>query len=191
MIDFGLSEDYDMDGGDLDNTVYGTENAGDTSSSNEFGSSHFTDHFGIDQNPSGSETHYGAHSSANNTFGSLDTTSTTPKSMPWDNTGSNLPWDNEPVGTSPHDSTDQVDFSQMDDQITFKGSGYTQDEINHHIEEAKQDISHAKSQIRSHTELLKNSNYPETEKMHIQNAERDLKEAQSELSKWQSMKPSK
>lgn len=191
MIDFDSLDLDNMDNSNLDNSDIGTESTFDATFTNEFGSGHFTDHFGIDQNPSGSETHYGAHSSTNNTLGSLNTTSATPKSMPWDNTGSNLPWDNEPVSTISHDSTNQVDFSQMDDQITFKGSGYTQDEINHHIEEAKQDISHAKSQIRSHTELLKNSNYPETEKMHIQNAERDLKEAQSELSKWQSMKPSK
>lgn len=114
------------------------------------------------------------------------------------NTHDSAPWDSDE--TFPKDdfnpnshevSPKSIDTSELENELTFKGSGYSQSEINSHISEAKQDISYAKSQIRSHTELLKDSNYPETEKMHIQNAERNLKAAQAELSKWQNMKPSK
>ncbi len=69
--------------------------------------------------------------------------------------------------------------------------GLTEAEIKSKVSEAEEKIRYAKSQIRSHTELLKNSNYPETEKMHIRNAERDLEKAQSELKKWRYTKPTK
>lgn len=78
-------------------------------------------------------------------------------------------------------------------EFTLDGDvkGLTEAEIKSKVSEAENKIRYAKSQIRSHTELLKNSNYPETEKMHIRNAERDLEKAQSELSKWKYAKPTK
>lgn len=111
-------------------------------------------------------------------------------SAPWDS-DETLPGNDFNPNESHEVSPKTIDTSELENEISFKGSGYSQSEINSHISEAKQDIAYAKSQIRSHTELLKDSNYPETEKMHIQNAERDLKAAQAELSKWQSTKPSK
>lgn len=67
----------------------------------------------------------------------------------------------------------------------------TESEIKSKISAAEAKIRYAKSQIRSHTELLKNTNFPETELMHIKNAERDLQKAQSELNKWRYTKPDK
>lgn len=76
-------------------------------------------------------------------------------------------------------------------EFTLEGDvkGLTEAEIKSKVSEAEEKIRYAKSQIRTHTELLKNSNYPETEKIHIRNAERDLEKAESELSKWKYAKP--
>lgn len=73
--------------------------------------------------------------------------------------------------------------------ISFKG--FTESEIKSKIADAEAKIRYAQSQIRSHSELLKNTSYPETEKMHIKHAERDLASARAELSKWKGTKPSK
>lgn len=72
--------------------------------------------------------------------------------------------------------------------LTFKG--YSESEIKSKVENAEAKIRYAQSQIRNHSELLKTSNYPETEKMHIKHAERDLAAAKAELNKWKSTKPS-
>lgn len=77
----------------------------------------------------------------------------------------------------------------MPNEISFKG--YSESEIKSKIANAEAKIRYAQSQIRSHSELLKNSDFPETEKMHINHAERDLAAAKAELNKWKYTKPSK
>lgn len=78
---------------------------------------------------------------------------------------------------------------ELPKEISFKG--YTESEIKTKIANAEAKIRYAQSQIRSHSELLKNSNFPETEKMHINHAERDLAAAKAELNKWKGTNPSK
>ena len=78
-------------------------------------------------------------------------------------------------------------------QITLREAGstelknYTQSEINSHIHDAERDMDYYKAQMRRHSELTKNSNYPETEEMHLKDAERKYNEAKAEYNKWSNM----
>lgn len=67
--------------------------------------------------------------------------------------------------------------------------GYTQSEINSHIHDAERDMDYYKAQMRRHGELMKNSAYPETEEMHLKDAERKYNAAKAEYNKWSNMTP--
>lgn len=91
-------------------------------------------------------------------------------------------------------STETIDTSQIENEITFKGSGYSQNEINNHISKAKHDIADAESCIRHHTSIadskIRMGEPHSYEDYQIKSAIRRLNDAKSDLSKWERMKPS-
>lgn len=100
-------------------------------------------------------------------------------------------WIKEAQWARDHLSSLVADYANSDNGHEGDAKGLTESEIKSKISAAEARIRYAQSQIRSHTELLKNSNYPETERMHIKDAERDLEKAQNELNKWRYTKPTK
>lgn len=62
-----------------------------------------------------------------------------------------------------------------------ESKGLTSSELSAKISAAEAKIRYAEAEIRRHSELIKNSAYPETEQMHINNAKHDLEKAKAEL----------
>lgn len=188
-MDFDFLNIDDMDNGNLNNTELGMDTGDTPSATSDINSTHFTILPSHNHNIYGVEEAVETQGPSAGEIESFGLGIDTHGSAPWQSNTTDYPWENSSHNSAHIHDSEYVDLSQMKNEMTFKG--YTRSEIENHIAEAKSDISYAKSQIRSHTESLKNSGYPETEKMHIQNAERDLRDAQAELSKWQDMKPSK
>ena len=74
-----------------------------------------------------------------------------------------------------------------DDSTGLKG--YTKSEIDSHIHDAERDMDYYKAQMRRHSELMKNSNFPETEEMHFKDAECKYNAAKAEYNKWSNVTP--
>lgn len=196
MIDFDSLGFDNMDNSDLDNSDIGTESTFGATSTNELASGHFTDSFGSEFGFSGGESSFGASSTnVNSTHESLWHGSTPQNTMSWEHVSSDFPWDHGAVSVHSHNPSDNVDLSQMDDQIAFKSSGYSQSEINSHIAEAKHEIADAESDIRHNTNIANSKarmGEPHSfEDSQIHSAQSRLNEAKSDLNKWQHMKPSK
>lgn len=92
-------------------------------------------------------------------------------------------------------STKPIDTSGLESELTFKGGGYSQSEINSHISKAEHEIAYEESTIRHHTNIANSKarmGEPHSyEDYQIRLAQSRLNDAKSDLSKWQHMKPSK
>ena len=74
-----------------------------------------------------------------------------------------------------------------DNADTLKG--YTQSEINAHINKAEDEMEYWKAQMRRHGELAENEMWRESEISHMKSAEHKYETAKAEYKKWKEMKP--
>lgn len=140
------------------------------------------------------DTLFGTETSTEGAASSLFPSVNTHDSAPWDS-NEFFPKDDFNPNGSHEVSTKPIDTTELENEISFKGSGYSQSEINSHISEAKHEIADAESDIRHHTSIANSKarmGEPHTfEDSQIRSAQSRLNEAKCDLSKWQHMKPSK
>lgn len=140
------------------------------------------------------DTFFGTETTTKGEASSLFPSVNTHDSAPW-NLDENFPRDDFNQNESHEVSPKPIDTSELENEISFKGSGYSQSEINSHISEAKHEIADAESDIRHHTSIANSKarmGEPHSfEDSQIRNAQSRLSDAKSDLSKWQHMKPSK
>lgn len=140
------------------------------------------------------EDHFSSNVSDDVGYNSFNSSIETPDTYPWDSEDPDFFGVKNQLNTSTGSSA-PIDLSQLENEISFKGDGYTQSEINSHISEAKHDIADAESDIRHHTYIANSKarmGEPHSfEDSQIRSAQSRLNEAKSDLNKWQHMKPSK